>query len=345
MKQHAYAEDEEDPEIGYEDFERGILELFNLDDIEEYDEAFQNIVKNAIEELFYVFDTDDAGVLDTKHLEMGFKKFLPNSKTTAAQKIINPLHLATVESIFKQIDTDGTGIIHIDHFVKYLEPYIEDKERLKEFATLCALDADENRSGNVSKLEFIKWSETRGYIHLINVLEGKGAPFSIEDSPRSLEDQGVESQRSSRLALGRSKTMKSTVDKELFIHDIFTNKNKEGLSKVVKKLKEKKKLSDFQSIFKSIDFRAAIKDINTLAHNSGLYRINPLDLIRYLKKVLRDYDEGFNEDQFIDFMFKFTKQEKLTAYQKKIRESALRRIFIIIDVDGNKIADYTELSE
>lgn len=44
-------------------------------------------------------------------------------------------------------------------------------------------------------------------------------------------------------------------------------------------------------------------------------------------------------------MFDFTKQEKLTAYQKKIRESALRRIFVIIDVDGNKVADHTELSE
>jgi len=35
----------------------------------------------------------------------------------------------------------------------------------------------------------------------------------------------------------------------------------------------------------------------------------------------------------------------LTAYQKKIRESTLRKIFVIIDVDGNKLADYTELSE
>lgn len=129
------------------------------------------------------------------------------------------------------------------------------------------------------------------------------------------------------------------------IQDIFANKNKEGLSKAVKRLNQKKKNSDFSTFFKSIDFRAAIKDINTLAHNSGLYRINPLDLIRYLKIVLRNYEEGFEEDEFVDFMFKFTKQEKLTAYQRKIRESALRQIFVIIDVDANEVADYTELSE
>lgn len=64
-----------------------------------------------------------------------------------------------------------------------------------------------------------------------------------------------------------------------------------------------------------------------------------------MKKVLKNYDEGFREDDFINFMFTFMKQEKLTAYQKKIRESALRKIFVIIDVDGNKVADHTELSE
>lgn len=259
---------------------------------------------------------------------------------------MNPMHIDTIERIFNELDTEVNGIITSDNFERYLNPYIPDKTQLKEISDMLAQDADENRSGSVTRLEFIKWAETKGYKHLINILEGKSIPYSLDDSPRSLDGNLGESQRSSKLTLGRSKTMISKAGKkELLIHDLFANKNKESLSKAVKRLQEKRKISDFESIFKSIDFRAAIKDINTLAHNSGLYRINPLDLILYLKKVLKDYDEGFEEDDFINFMFKFTKQEKLTAYQKKIRESALRQIFVIIDVDGNKVADYTELSE
>jgi Ca2+-binding EF-hand superfamily protein len=342
MKEYAYDEND-DFEIVLEDFQRGISELFNLDDIDEMGEEEQYAVNQAIDDLFKLFDTEDKGMLDESQLRKGFRKFFPDPSEHHKKVIKKPLEITTAEQLFEEIDADGTGVLNEEKFMEYLKLYVQDADQLKEFSSQWALDADENRSGNINKFEFIKWRNTKGYLHFINVLEGKGVPFSLEDSPRSLE--GRQSQRSSRPEMYHSKTMLSTENKDLLIHDIFTNKNKEGLSKAVKRLSQKKKNVDFSTFFKSIDFRAAIKDINTLAHNSGLYRINPLDLIRYLKIVLRNYGEGFEEDEFVDFMFKFTKQEKLTAYQRKIRESALRQIFVIIDVDGNKVADYTELSE
>lgn len=67
-------------ELNYEDFERGILEVFDLQDIEEYDKKAQDIILDAIDKLFYVFDTEDRGFLDSDNLIDGLKKFLPDDK-------------------------------------------------------------------------------------------------------------------------------------------------------------------------------------------------------------------------------------------------------------------------
>lgn len=335
--------DDDDFEIGFDDFEQSIMELFNVNEADDNDLDSQEMVNQAIDELFKIFDPEDKGTLNREQLTTGFRKFLPDPDTKIRKTIDNPFEISTVERIFQEMDFDKTGILSAENLIVYLGPYVKDKDQLKQFSTQICLDADENQSGNVSKLEFLKWRNTKGYSHFINVIEGKGIPFSFEDSPRSLD--GEQLPDSPKKGFNKSKTMIIDDKKDTTIHDYFANKNKEGLSKAVKRLNHKQKADDFSDFFKSIDFRAAIKDINTLAHNSGLYKINPLDLIRYLKVALRNYEEGFEEDEFIEFMFKFAKQEKITAYQKKIRESALRKIFVIIDVDGNKVADYTELSE
>lgn len=207
MKEYAFDENE-DFEIVLEDFQRGISELFNLDDIDEMDEETQYAVNQAIDNLFKLFDTEDKGMINEDQLRKGFRKFLPDPNENHKKIINNPRDINTVEQIFKEIDTDETGILNEEKFMEYLKPYIKDTDQLKTFSSQCALDADENRSGNVSKLEFIKWRDTKGYLHLINVLEGKGVPFSLEESPRSLE--GRQSQRSSRPEMYRSKTMLST---------------------------------------------------------------------------------------------------------------------------------------
>ena len=213
----------------------GMLELFDLEeDFNDLGTQAKEMIKQAIEDLFYAFDTDDKGSLEIKHLEQGFKKFLPDNSKKIMRVIHNPLNLSTVEKIYDEIDADKQGFASIEDFEKYLDPYFDDETRKRQFATMCAADADDNNSGNISKFEFIKWSESQGYIHFINVLEGKAIPDSFDDSPRSFLDNGT--QRSSKVTMFRSKTMKSPKNKGDMINDMFTNKNKEGLSLAVKKL-------------------------------------------------------------------------------------------------------------
>ena len=140
--------------------------------------------------------------------------------------------------------------------------------------------ADVNRSGSVNKLEFINWSKTKSYKNLIEFIEGKSDLIFENKQGGLYEDAKVS--YNAKTTFNKSKTMISS-HKNIDFQDLFLNKNKEGLANSVRKLKDKKKITDFQNFFKNIDFRAAIKDIKTLAINSGLYRISPLDLIRYMK--------------------------------------------------------------
>lgn len=230
MQKYKISEHEDD--FSFQEFEMGILEVFDIsEDYETFDNNLKDLVKEAIEDLFYNgFEADDK--LTDKQLTEGFKKCFPTSLKVNKRIIKKPLELMTIEKIFAEIDYEQKGFATIENFEKYLQEYFDDTERCKQFATACALDADENRSGNVSKLEFIKWSETKSYLHFINVLEGKTAPDALDESPRSLDDT---SQRPSKAFINRSKTMLSK-DKDMLIENIFTNKNKQGLSNAVKKL-------------------------------------------------------------------------------------------------------------
>ena len=214
---------------------------------------------------------------------------------------------------------------------------------LKDVARMFHDDIDKNNSGTVSKIEFINWSKTKGYLHFINILEGKGIPYSLDDTPKNNGNGQIEhNQRNSLLESNRNPQRRLELDN--FIHDVFANKNKKGISQDIKELSIKK-TQDFSEFFNSPEFHAAVKNINSLANSSGLYKIFPLDLIKFIDRILKNYEEGFREENFIKCIFSFYKNEKLTYYQKKIRENALRKIFKIIDVDDNKIADHIELSE
>ena len=67
-------------ELNYEDFEHGILEVFDLQDINDFDKKAQDMILDAIDKLFYVWDVDDRGFLDMNNLVYGLKKFLPEDK-------------------------------------------------------------------------------------------------------------------------------------------------------------------------------------------------------------------------------------------------------------------------
>ena len=171
-------------------------------------------------------------------------------------------------------------MIHTEDFEAFFSEFINDKEKAKTLAQIWMNWADSNRSGSVNKLEFINWSKSKSYKDLIEFVEGK-SNLIFDQKPGGLIEQS-KPKYGFKQAYNKSKTMMSS-QKDYNFNDLFLNKNKEGMANTVKRLKDKKKITDFHSFFKNIDFRAAIKDIKTLAKNSGLYRIYPLDLIRYMK--------------------------------------------------------------
>ena len=331
-------------DLGYDDFATILMRLFDIEDLEEYDIEAKTMINQAILDLFNAFDVNDNEKLTLRELENGFSKILPDISQEDFEIIQDPQEYSTVVEIFNRIDAEEIGLWNLENFEIFLSKFVKNKNDLKNVARMFHDDADKNNSGAVSKIEFINWSKGKGYLHFINLLEGKGIPYSLDDSPRSIEgttDRDLNQRNSNSQSNMNSQRR---LEKDAFIHGVFVNKNKKGMSQDIKELSTKK-TQDFSEFFKSPEFRAAIKDINSLANSSGLYKIYPLDLIKFIDKVLKDYEEGFREEDFIKCIFSFYKNEKLTYYQRKIRENALRKIFEIIDVDGNNIADHIELSE
>lgn len=337
----AYFINNKDKELFFEEFTDAIAHLFGIGDLDDLEPRAREMIETAIKNLFYVFDSNDEAKLTKAKLEAGFNLILPENKRDQLKIIHEPLELKTALEIFKKIDVEQTGAWTLEHFEKFLKKYVKTKKDLKKFARMLYQDADQNSSGVVSKYEFINWKESKGYKHLINVLEGKGIPYSLDDSPRSFEDDHESNSFQKPVFTDENEDG----DKNQAFSDIFTNKHRFDLRDELDAFSDSQKITDFSEFFSSVDFRSAIVEINKLAASSHLSSVYPLDLINYMYQVLKNYKEGFRENDFINFMFTYQKHEKLTAYQRKIRESAFKRIFSIIDVDKNGIADYIELSE
>jgi len=111
------------------------------------------------------------------------------------------------------------------------------------------------------------------------------------------------------------------------------NQYKYGLSDALAKFKKKKKQTDFTEFFKSVDFRAAINEINSLAWNSGVKEIPPIDLVRFIRRLLPHYGEGMESATFNAMIFSFFRKDKLTDYKRKIRENGIKRIFRLVAGD------------
>ena len=80
-----------------------------------------------------------------------------------------------------------------------------------------------------------------------------------------------------------------------------------SLSNKITRLRKKgpEKQSSFEEFFAGKGFATAIESIRHLSDASGLQRLNPVHVARYVKKMLPFFPDGFELEDFISLIFIF----------------------------------------
>ncbi len=83
-------------------------------------------------------------------------------------------------------------------------------------------------------------------------------------------------------------------------------------------------------------FKEAMEELEQLRLNSGLNTVNFLKMAREMKKLIDMFEEGLEQQEFIDLVFKHYETQEMTKGQRKLRNSSLKEVFHKMDLNSEK---------
>ena len=83
------------------------------------------------------------------------------------------------------------------------------------------------------------------------------------------------------------------------------------------------KQRSFEEFFQGPEYVRAMETIRQLSSSSGLSKLNPVKLARYVRKMLTYFPEGFELEDFISLIFIFYQGEQITPHQRSSLQKAL----------------------
>ena len=196
--------------------------------------------------------------------------------------------------LYNKMDTNKSGFLLESNFKSYLESQGLSEDEIGNKAIKYFSECDKDHSGVVSIQEFLEWGQDRSFQEFISLTDGSMTKsFEGESTSNYVAPSFNESQES-----------KAQPIKQRALERRITNKFKSNLADKIKGFNTKKKTQDLSSIFQSLEFKAACKDIKNLClWNTGVKKISPLDLIRAMKPIVPYFPDGVSKSEFISLVF------------------------------------------